>query len=159
MFGADRRIQEGTRDLALAFMLGRAEEALSRLSGGHSLDSKERLYFEQLLNLFADALEGYSWATSNASTPAPSVDSLRAVELVMPAVQEASANLPVEALLRKLSSTARSLANESNVPEDDRSVLQQTLKRLASLAAGQGRETLDSETPPPMLPALRTRLL
>lgn len=159
MFSADRRIQEGTRDLALAFMLGRAEEALSRVAAGQTLDTKELSYFEQLLNLFADALEGYAWATGNAPEPPPSADSLRAVGLVIPAVQETPGRESPEDILHRLTDTARSLANAHAVGRDERSMLSETLRRLASFAAGQGRETLDSETPPPAVPALRTRVV
>jgi hypothetical protein len=158
MFSADRRIQEGTRDLALAFMLGRAEEALSRVSAGQTLEAKERSYFEQLLNLFADALEGYAWATGTAPEPPPSTDSLRAVGLVIPAVQDTPSREPPESVLQKLTDTARLLASARDVGRDERSMLAEMLRRLASFAAGQGRETLDSEAPP-AVPALRTRLV
>lgn len=147
MFSADRRMQEGTRDLALAFMLGRAEEALSRVSIGDRLDDKERRYFEQLLNLFADALDGYSWAAGTAAEGTPSSDSLRAVALVIPVIREHQELGTPEESLQRLAATARSLLVAEQTSGDERAALADMLRNIASYAAGQGREALDTDAP------------
>ena len=53
-----RRMQEGSRDLAIAFNIGRAEEALHRLDTGNPLDAQDASHFERIADLFFEALDG-----------------------------------------------------------------------------------------------------
>ena len=158
MFSAERRMQEGSRDLALAFMIGRTEEALSRLSVGAPISDKERTYFEQVLHLFADALDAFSWASGKAAAPPPA-GALRALRLVIPAVREQAGQENPEQWLNKLTDTARELASSHDVNDQARATLTSVLRRVATYAGGQGREALESPLPASGVPALTNRAL
>jgi hypothetical protein len=140
-------MQEGARDLSLAFMIGRAEEALWRLSKGQPVDEKDRSHFTRLWHLFADASEAYSWAATRAAVPPPPT-ALRALQAITPIMRSRSSELRPEELLTSLTTTARSLARGQPAQGNQLDGFSAVLRELASLAGGQGREALGSYAPP-----------
>lgn len=140
-------MQEGTRDLSLAFMIGRAEETLWRLSKGQSVDQRDRSFFNRLWQLFADASDAYAWALTRASVP-PAPMALRALEAVTPVIRRRTAQQPPQELLLVLVDTARSLAREEPVETARLDNFSMVLRELAAHAGGQGREALGASAPP-----------
>jgi hypothetical protein len=147
MYSAERRMQEGARDLALAFMVGRAEEALSRLSAGEQLGNRDLSYFEQVWGLLSDALEAYAWATTHGSGHAPPPDALRALRVLLPVVRDQATREPPERVFAELADVASSLAQAKPVETGHRAALASALRRIASYAGGQGREAFEAKIP------------
>ncbi len=147
MLSAERRMQEGARDLSLAFMIGRAEEALWRLSKGQDVDEKDRSHFARLWHLFADASDAYTWAATRAAVP-PTSAALRALQAITPVIRNRAPERAPAELLTELAATARALARREQVPDAQLDSFTAVLRELASFAGGQGREALGSYAPP-----------
>lgn len=157
MLSAERRMQEGARDLSFAFLIGRTEEALWRLSTGQKVDAKDRSHFARLWHLLADASEAYTWAVARRSN-APPATALRALQAITPIVRSRRSDQPPEVLLKGLTDVARTLARaDGSVSPEQLQTLTDVLRELASHAGGQGREALGSYAPAAP-PALSKRL-
>jgi hypothetical protein len=148
MTSTERRIQDGSRALSLAFNLSRAEEALFRVADGSEIAADDRIYFSRIADLFADARIAFS--SLNASlqgSPSPvRSETLRALQLVLPVVQ-ASADEPAAALIARLETVSRELSEGKRPDAKTRQGFVSVLQKLASHAAGEGMDALQAVPP------------
>ena len=160
MLSADRRLQEASQALALAFNISRIEEAIYRLDAGEGLAPSERSYFERVADLFADAKMGYARVeavlTGKATVEqAATHQQLRALRMILPVIQaQVGQQLSAVELLADLASVALTLSSGIAVPAAQRERFLAVLSRLASHASGEGVNALQSTPPAVTFPPL-----
>lgn len=159
MLRDDRRMQEGARNLAIAFNVSRAEEALFRLSQGTALDPAETKFFDRLADLFSQALTGYRWIEKalsgvEAKTSLASPDSLRAFQLVVQITSDPGPNTSPAKKLDDLIKVAASLASGKELSKPVLQTFSVVLRRLSTVAAKQGMNALDAKPAPVALSVL-----
>jgi len=147
MLRDDRRMQEGARDLAIAFNIGRAEEALSRLTHGSALREQDFKFFRLVADFFTEALKGFRWVESAlAGESAPvSADSLTAFQLLLPALEAQTSPIT---FLSELIKVSTAMVTAEPVSDEQRSTLSSVLKTLSISAARQGMDSLEPKTKP-----------
>jgi len=147
MLRDDRRMLEGARDLAIAFNVGRAEEAIHRVKSGSKLDPSDLPHFVRLADLFLDALEAYQWITQTFQGNVGNVrpEALRLFQLVLEAVRDAMVENSPEELLAQLARTADNIGTGMAVSTDDWNRFECALRRLASVATQQGIDALETK--------------
>jgi hypothetical protein len=138
---------EGARDLAIAFNIGRAEEAIHRLKSGVGLDSSDLPHFVRIADLFLDVLEAYQWIAQTFQGAAGSVrpDALRLFQLVLPAVRDSMSEAPPADVFSELATTAGSIGAGQVVSAEQRDRFERALRQLASVATRQGIDALETK--------------
>jgi hypothetical protein len=150
MMRDDRRVQEGARDLAIAFNIGRAEEALYRIRKGASLGDQDLRFFKLLGDLFSQALKGSHWIESALSGTATAVspDALKAFQLVLPVITSSATASSAADFLSELLKVTMSIVAGTPLPQEERDQLSSILKELSKSATRSGMDALEPRAVP-----------
>jgi hypothetical protein len=145
MITSDRRLQEGSQALGIAFNIARAQEALYRVAAGEPLASDEQVYFERIASLFAKARDGFHWVDSlTHGTPLPfnpdTADQLQALRLLLPVI----ASSKPEESFSSVAEVARQLRDGKPIDESRRSFFNGVLEALGTYAVAEGSDALES---------------
>ncbi len=142
-------MREASRSLAVAFNVGRIQEALYRVDAGGALEDDDKQVLRRLASLFADARVGYAWTQETVQgfsgefdLDAPS--SLRSLSLVLPVIR----GYPGEPAktLEQLHDVAVELSEGKVVDASRRQPFETVLGDLASLAGSKLDEALGQQT-------------
>jgi hypothetical protein len=134
-----REMREASRSLAIAFNIGRVQEALYRTDAGEALEPEEKGLFEQLTRLFTEAGRGLRWAeaavTEKATDEGSSIDSraLRSLSLVLPVIRNCPT--PPPETLALLAEVAAKLGAGEAVDRARRTTFDTVLSDLALRAS------------------------
>lgn len=152
----NRRMHEGARDLAIAFNVGRAEEALHRVKSGAALETADLAYFSRIADLFLDALDAYQWIeqTVQGSSEKVGSDALRVFQLLLPVVRETTTNQALPTVFSELAETAKGIREGQKIAADHWGRFEDTLRRLGTVARRQGIDALETKPPTALFPQL-----
>ena len=137
MTSSRRKMREASRSLAIAFNIGRVQEALYRADAGEPLEQDAKELLEQLTRLFTAATRGLKWTQATIEGSAADDElgdsrALRSLSLVLPIIRKYPSP-PVETL--SLLANATSTLSAGNRPDPDaRKLLDAVMVDLAAHA-------------------------
>lgn len=142
-------MREASRSLAVAFNVGRVQEALYRLDAGSPPDEDDKLILRRLADFFVEARAGLQWTQATVDGTTGEFDlsvspSLRSLSLVLPVIR----GYPVEApkMLESLHAVALQLSEGKPVDAERRRMFETVLGDLASVAGSKLDEALGPKT-------------
>jgi hypothetical protein len=146
MTSSRRKMREASRSLAIAFNIGRVQEALYRSDAGEPLEADTKELFEQLARLFAEATRGLEWTQATiegAATEDELGDSraLRSLNLVLPILRRYA--VPPLETLSLLAKATRSLSAGEHLDPTQRQTFDAALGDLASHAGSRLDDALE----------------
>jgi hypothetical protein len=141
-----RKMREASRSLAIAFNIGRAQEALYRMSAGQPLELEEKAFLEQLTHLFTEACHGFAWTQATVEGTATEDDlgdsrALRSLSLVLPIIRKYPTR-PSETL-SLLAEVSTKLGAGETVEQSKRTMFDAVLGALASHAGSRLDDVLE----------------
>jgi hypothetical protein len=150
MPSAETRLQRGSQALAIAFNIGRAQEAIYRsTSTGRVPLHEDRQHFERLADLLFEAEQGFEWIKSTMEgrpTPLTSEISryLRSFGIVLPAIRSEVSEGGPEPIFERLRSALDLVAGGEGLTVEERQLLLTVLNRLSTRMASQGTAAMES---------------
>ena len=152
-----RKMREASRSLAIAFNIGRVQEALYRADAGETLQPDEKALFEQLARLFAAAGRAVEWTQATVDGAVADEDfhdghALRSLSLVLPIIR----NYPTSPreTLELLARVSTTLGSGGGVDRNQRVTFDTVLGDLAASAGGRLEDLLEDRSPQVSLKSL-----
>jgi hypothetical protein len=143
-----RKMREASRSLAVAFNVGRVQEALYRIDAGELPEDDDKLILRRLADFFTDARAGFEWTQETVGGTTGEFDldvspSLRSLRLVLPVIR----GYPIEPVktLENLRDVALQLSEGKAVDPGQRQTFETVLGDLASLAGNKLNEALEQQ--------------